>query len=211
MANSPKLKVIAFNCSLKSAGGKEKSSTDVLLRQLLAELEKHGATGAVVRAVDHDIKPGVSSDEGKGDDWPALRQRVVNADILVMATPIWLGQPSSVAKRVMERMDAFLTETDDRGRMPSYGKVGIVVVVGNEDGAHHCAAELIQAMTEVGFTCPPGSVTYWVGEAQGEKEYRDFKRAPKVVAETTAMLAANAAHLARLLKAATYPGLETRR
>jgi len=211
MANSTKLKVIAFNCSLKSAGGKEKSSTDVLLRQLLAELEKHGATGAVVRAVDHDIKPGVSSDEGKGDDWPALRQRVVNADILVMATPIWLGQPSSVAKRVMERMDAFLTETDDRGRMPSYGKVGIVVVVGNEDGAHHCAAELIQAMTEVGFTCPPGSVTYWVGEAQGEKEYRDFKRAPKVVAETTAMLAANAAHLARLLKAATYPGLETNR
>jgi multimeric flavodoxin WrbA len=208
MASAPKLKVLAFNCSLKSASGKEGSSTDVLVQQLLEELEKHGATGAVVRAVDHNIKPGVTSDEGEGDDWPALRQRVVNADILVMATPIWLGQPSSVAKRVMERMDAFLTETDDRGRMPSYGKVGIVVVVGNEDGAHHCAAELIQAMTEVGFTCPAGGVTYWVGEAQGDKEYKDFKKAPKVVAETTAMLASNTAHLARLLKAATYPGLE---
>jgi multimeric flavodoxin WrbA len=201
-------KVIAFNCTLKSAREKEKSSTQVLLEQLMDALKEHGAKGGIVRAVDHNIKPGVKSDEGKGDDWPALRQRVINADILVMATPIWLGQPSSVAKRVMERLDAFLSETDDKGRMPSYGKVGIVVVVGNEDGAHHCAAELIQALTEVGFTCPPGSVTYWVGEAQGDKVYRDLKRTPKVVAETTAMLASNAAHLARLLKKDTYPGME---
>jgi len=201
------LKVLAFNCSLKSASGKEKSSTDVLLRQLLDALKEHGASGAVVRAVDHNIKPGVKSDEGEGDDWPALRRRVVNADILVMGTPIWLGQPSSVAKRVMERLDAFLTETDDKGRMPSYGKIAIVVVVGNEDGAHHCAAELIQALTEVGFTCPPGSVTYWVGEAQGDKVYKDLKTTPKVIAETTAMLAANTAHLARLLKSNPYPGM----
>jgi multimeric flavodoxin WrbA len=206
-AHTP-LKILAFNCSLKGTAAKEKSSTDVLLQQLLDALEEHGATGAVVRAVDHNIKPGVTSDEGEGDDWPALRQRVVNADILIMATPIWLGQPSSVAKRVMERLDAFLTETDDKGRMPSYGKVGIVAVVGNEDGAHHSAAELIQAMTEVGFTCPAGGVTYWVGEAQGDKEYKDLKKAPKVVADTTAMLASNTAHLARLLKAAPYPGIE---
>lgn len=202
------LKVLAFNCSLKSASNKEKSSTESLLRQLMDELEKHGAKGAIVRAVDHNIKPGVKSDEGEGDDWPALRQRVVNADILVMATPIWLGQPSSVAKRVMERMDAFLDETDDQGRMPSYGKVGVVMVVGNEDGAHHCAAELIQALTEVGFTSPPGSVTYWVGEAQGDKEYKDLRTTPKAVRDTTAMLASNTAHLARLLKKSTYPGMK---
>jgi multimeric flavodoxin WrbA len=207
MADKPDLKVIAFNCSLKSASGKEQSSTEVLLGQLLDALGKRGASGSVIRAVDHNIKPGVTSDEGEGDDWPALRQRVVNADILVMATPIWLGQPSSVAKRVMERLDAFLGETDDKGRMPSYGKVGIVVVVGNEDGAHHCAAELIQALTEVGFTCPPGSVTYWVGEAQGDTVYKDLKTTPKVVADTTAMLASNAAHLARLLKGSRYPGI----
>jgi multimeric flavodoxin WrbA len=178
----------------------------VLLEQLMDALKEHGAKGDIVRAVAHNIKPGVQSDEGEGDDWPALRQRVVNADILVMGTPIWLGQPSSVAKRVMERMDAFLNETDDKNRMPSYGKVAIVVVVGNEDGAHHCAAELIQALTEVGFTVPPGAVTYWVGEAQGGKEYKEFRKAPKVVADTTAMLASNAAHLARLLKRNTYPG-----
>ena len=211
MAKSPKqppLKVLAFNCSLKSSRDKEKSSTDALLTQLMDELEKQGAKGAIVRAVDHNIKPGVKSDEGKGDDWPALRQRVVNADILIIATPIWLGQPSSVAKRVMERMDAFLGETDDKSRMPSYGKVAMAVVVGNEDGAHHCAAEIIQAMTEVGFTAPAGAVTYWVGEAQGDKVYKDLRTTPKAVRETTAMLASNAAHLARLLKLNTYPGIE---
>ena len=201
-----KLKVLAFNCSLKSVQGKEKSSTQTLLEQLLEALAEHGAEGSIVRAVDHNIKPGVKSDEGEGDDWPALRQRVLNADILVIATPIWLGQPSSVAKRVMERMDAFLDETDDHDRMPSYGKVGVVVVVGNEDGAHHCAAELQQALTEVGFTIPAGGVTYWVGEAMGDKEYKDFRTAPKQVARVTAMLASNAAHLARLLKKSTYPG-----
>jgi multimeric flavodoxin WrbA len=178
----PPLKVLAFNCTLKSSKNKEQSSTDVLLNQMMDALSEHGATGAVVRAVDHNIKPGVRSDEGEGDDWPALRQRVINCDILVMGTPIWLGQPSSVAKRVMERMDAFLGETDDKGRMPSYGKVGIVVVVGNEDGAHHC-------------------------EAQGDKVYKDLKTTPKVVKETTEMLASNAAHLARLLKLNTYPGV----
>ncbi len=202
----PKLKVLAFNCSLKSVQGKEKSSTQALLEQLLDALKEHGAVGDIVRAVDHNIKPGVTSDEGEGDDWPALRQRVINSDILVIATPIWLGQPSSVAKRVMERMDAFLDETDDHDRMPSYGKVAAVVVVGNEDGAHHCAAELIQALTEVGFTIPAGAVTYWVGEALGDKEYKDFRKAPKEVARVTAMLASNATHLARLLKKNTYPG-----
>jgi multimeric flavodoxin WrbA len=209
MPKNSDLKVIAFNCSLKSADeAKETSSTEKLVNQLLEEFKKHGAAGTIVRAVDHDIKPGVTSDEGDGDAWPALRQQLIDADILVMATPIWLGQPSSVAKRVMERIDAFLSETDDRGRMPSYGKVGIVAVVGNEDGAHHCAAELIQAMTEVGFSCPAGGVTYWVGEAQGDKEYKDLAKPPDAIANTTAMLAANTAHLARLLKQSNYPGIK---
>ena len=89
--------------------------------------------------------------------------------------------------------------------MPSYGKVALAVVVGNEDGAHHTAAELFQALTEVGFTIPAGGVTYWVGEAMGEKEYKDFGKAPKAIAEWTPMLASNAAHLARLLKERSYP------
>jgi multimeric flavodoxin WrbA len=108
MAENSDLQVIAFNCSLKSADeAKETSSTEKLVNQLLEEFKKHGAAGTIVRAVDHDIKPGVTSDEGDGDAWPALREQIIEADILVMATPIWLGQPSSVAKRVMERIDAF--------------------------------------------------------------------------------------------------------
>ncbi|MCC6890077.1 MAG: NAD(P)H-dependent oxidoreductase [Hyphomicrobiales bacterium] len=202
------LKALAFNCSLKSAGGNEASSTEVLLRQLLDALAAHATVGEIVRAVDHNIMPGVSSDEGAGDAWPRLRARVVEADILIVGTPIWLGQPSSVAKRVLERLDAFLGETDERGRMPSYGKVALAVVVGNEDGAHHCAAEITAALNEVGFTIPSGGATYWVGEALGDKVYKDLPKAPEKIAVWTRMLASNTAHLARLLKAANYPGIE---
>ena len=107
---------------------------------------------------------------------------------------------------MLERLDALLDDTDDAGRIVSYDRVAVVAVVGNEDGAHHISAELFQALNDVGFTIPAGGVTYWVGEAQGDKEYKDFRKAPKVVADTTAMLASNAAHLARLLKRNTYPG-----
>ena len=130
MANS-NLKVFGFNCSLKSSQSKESSSTDVLMQQMFDELAKNGAEGEFVRAANYNIKPGVTSDEGKGDDWPKLLKRALAADILVIGTPIWLGQPSSVSKRVLERMDAFLDEKDKRGRMPSYGKVAICCVVGN--------------------------------------------------------------------------------
>jgi multimeric flavodoxin WrbA len=199
------LKALAFNCTLKSSS--EASSTEKLLRQLLDALAEHAVEGDIIRTVDYNIKPGVRSDEGDGDAWPGLRQRVIESDILIIGSPIWLGQPSSVAKRVLERMDAFLGETDDKGRMPSYGKVAIAAVVGNEDGAHHVAAELLQALLEVGFSAPPGGVTYWVGEAMGSKNYIDLPSTPKAVADWTPMLASNAAHLARLLKNHDYPGM----
>jgi multimeric flavodoxin WrbA len=200
------LNVLALNCSLKGARARETSSTQALLEQVLEAFADHHATGEIVRVVDLNIKPGVKSDEGKGDDWPKLRKRVLDADILVVGTPIWLGQPGSVAKRVCERMDAFLDETDDNDRMPSYGKVAAVVVVGNEDGAHHVSAELYQALNDVGFTIPPNGVTYWVGEAMGDKNYVDLMRTPKAVSQMTMMLASNAAHLARLLRQNQFPG-----
>jgi multimeric flavodoxin WrbA len=200
------LKFIALNCSLKRRG--EKSSTEVLLRQVSDAFAAHGCKGDIVRVVDLNIKPGVKSNEGRGDAWPKLRAWILAADILVIGTPIWLGQPSSVAKRVCERMDAFFDETDDKGRMPSYGKVAAVAVVGNEDGAHHVSAELYQALNDCGFAIPPNAVTYWVGEAMGDKDYKDLLRTPKVVSKMTAMLASNAAHLARLLKRDPLPGTE---
>ncbi len=201
------LTVAAINCSLKRSDSQEASSTDILLRQVLDALAQHGAHGRIERAADHDIRPGVRSDEGDGDEWPALRRWIVESDILLIGTPIWLGQPSSIAKRVLERMDAFLDETDERGRMPSYGKVALAVVVGNEDGAHHCAAELFQALSEVGFTIPAGGATYWVGEAMGSTDYKDLEETPKALRRWTPMLASNAVHLAGLLRNQRYPGL----
>jgi multimeric flavodoxin WrbA len=198
------LKVLALNCTLKSSPSP--SSTEKLLAELLDAFREYDGEGEIVRVADLNIKPGVSSDEGEGDDWPALRKRILASDILVIGSPIWLGQPSSIAKRVLERMDAFLDERDDMQRMPSYSKVALAAVVGNEDGAHHTAAELCQALAEVGFTIPTGGVTYWVGEAMGSKNYIDLKTTPKAVAEWTPVLASNAAHLATLLKRSQYPG-----
>jgi multimeric flavodoxin WrbA len=157
------------------------------------------------RMVDFDIKPGVSADEGDGDDWPGIRRRILDARILVMATPIWMGHPSSLAQRVQERMDAFLDEIDEEGRYPTFGRVAVVVVVGNEDGAHHVSAELYQGLVDVGFTIPAGSSAYWVGEAMGETNYKDLKKTPKPLSQAIQTLACNAIHLARLLDASPYP------
>jgi multimeric flavodoxin WrbA len=198
------LSALALNCSLK--GGTEESSTDVLLGEVIAELRRNDVEcPPPVRVANLDIKPGVTSDEGDGDEWPGLRRSVLDADILLMGTPIWLGQPSSVAKRVLERMDAFLGEEDDDGRMISYDRVAIVAVVGNEDGAHHVAAELYQALVDVGYTVPASGSTYWVGEAMGGIDYKDLDPRPAKVRSQNALVARHAAHLARVLKANGYP------
>ncbi len=197
------LTALALNCTLKPSG--QLSSTHLLLSQVLDAFAVHGVTGDIVRVVDHDIKPGVTSDEGPGDAWPPLRQRVLDADILILGTPIWLGQPSSVCKRVLERMDAFLSETDDGGRMVSFGRVAAVAVTGNEDGAHHCTAELFQALNDVGFTIAAGASTYWVGEAMGKTDYKDLPSMPEKVAETNRRLVLNAVHIAQFLKDQAYP------
>lgn len=199
------LTALAFNCTLKR--GHAPSSTEKLIGELLEALKAHGVTGTSIRAANYNILPGVRSDEGEGDDWPALRTQLLAADILIIGTPIWLGQPSSVAKRVLERMNAFLEETDDNGRMPSFGKVAIAAVVGNEDGAHHSHAEIFQALNDVGFTIPAGGGTYWVGEAMASVDYKDLQKPYAKTVQTTAMLASNAAHLAVLLKSARYPGM----
>lgn len=199
-----RMRAIALNGTLKSSGG-DASSTDRMLQLVLSELEQEGVEGEVVRLTDHNIKPGVSSDEGEGDEWPILRSRILDADILIVGTPVWLGQPSSVIKRVMERMDAFLSEKDDGGRMVSYGKVAAVVVVGNEDGAHHISAELYQALNDVGFSLAPNAVSYWVGEAMGGTDFKDLDEIPEAVLSAARMLARNTAHLARVLRDKGFP------
>lgn len=197
------LSAFGLNCTLTASPAK--SSTQLLLDQALAELAKHAVTTDSTRIVDHDVKPGVSADEGEGDDWPGIRQRILDANILVVATPIWLGQPSSIAKRVLERLNAFLGEIEDNGCFPTYGRVAAVAVVGNEDGAHHVTAELYQGLADVGFTIPANAASYWVGEAMQKTDYKDLPETPEKTASTTTTLASNAAHLARLLQERPYP------
>ena len=200
------LTAIAINATLKRSSG-EPSSTDKMIGLIGDALGKAEVRlTETIRLADYDIKPGVSSDEGEGDAWPAIRAKIRAADVLIFGTPIWMGQPSSIAKRVCERMDAFLSETDEAGRTPAYGKVVIVGIVGNEDGAHHTAAELFQALNDVGWTVPAAAACYWVGEAMNKKDFKDLPEVPKVISETIAMAAASAAHLAKALTAANYPG-----
>ena len=197
------LHALALSCTLKRSPAP--SSTDLLLEQVLGALAEHDVTGELVRVVDHEVHPGVTSDEGEGDEWPALRTKVLDADILVLGTPIWLGHPSSICQRVLERMDAFLGETDEQGRMVSYDRVATVAVTGNEDGAHHVTAQLYQGLADVGFTIPANGVTYWVGEAMQGTDYRDLDATPEKTAAATKALAANAVHLARFLQRDGYP------
>lgn len=136
---------------------------------------------------------------GDGDEWPGLREKVMAADILLLATPIWLGHPSSLCQRVLERLNADISETDDGGRQLTYGKVAMVAVVGNEDGAHKVSADAFQGLNDLGFTLAPGAVSYWVGEAQHGTDYQDLEETPEAVRSTTHSMAVNAAHLARVL------------
>jgi multimeric flavodoxin WrbA len=197
------LTALILNCTLKPSPSD--SSTQLIADEVAAALAEHDVRTETVRVVDHDVKHGVTTDEGDGDAWPAIRQQVLAADIVVLATPIWMGQPSSVVKKVLERLDAELGETDDEGRYSTMGKVAGVAVVGNEDGAHHVSAELFQALNDVGFTLPANAVTYWVGEAMQASDYRDVVPRPEKTASTTKVLAANAAYLARLLRTEAYP------
>ena len=202
------LTAVAINCSLKHKSG-EPSSTDLMIGIVAEALGRYGVRlTETIRLAQHNILPGVSSDEGPGDDWPDIRRRILAADILIFGTPIWLGQMSSIAKRVVERMDAFLGETDENGRMPSFGKLAVAAIVGNEDGAHNVTADLFQALNDEGWTIPSAAACYWVGEAMHKTDLKDLPKIPDEVTGAAAMLGSNAAHLARLLKSAPYPGVE---
>jgi multimeric flavodoxin WrbA len=197
------LRVLALTCTLKPSPAK--SSSDLIARQLLDLFAERGATGELVRVVDHDVRPGVEADMGEGDAWPGLRRKIAAADILLIATPTWVGHMSSVAQRVLERLDAELSETDDEGRPAMFGKVAVAAVVGNEDGAHKIIADLFQALNDVGFTVPAQGATYWNGEAMQGGDYQDLDETPEAVASTNATLVRNAVHLADVLREQQYP------
>lgn len=188
--------------------GDAESSSERLAGEVLHELKRHGVIGESLRVVDIDVRPGVTTVEGDGDEWPTLRRHVVDADVVILSTPTWLGHPASVAQRVLERLDAELSEVDDSGRPSMFGKVALVAVVGNEDGAHSILADVQQALNDIGFTLPAQGCTYWNGEAMGSTDYLELSEPPASTASATATAAANAVHLARLLADSPYPAPE---
>jgi multimeric flavodoxin WrbA len=197
------LRAVALNCTLKPSPSE--SSTGKMLDLLAKALADLDVETEVVRVVDHVVKEGVSSDEGDGDEWPVIRRKILDAQIFVLGTPVWVGNPSSVCRRVIERMDAFLGEEDDEGRIVSMDRVALAATVGNEDGAHHVGAQIYQGLSDLGFTIPPQAHAYWVGEAMGSTDFKDLDEVPAKVQQAVDVAARSAVHLARFLHQSPYP------
>ncbi|MEV7452890.1 flavodoxin family protein [Streptomyces nigra] len=191
------MKALVINCTLKVSP--EPSNTEALASVVAGRLAEQGVDVSSVRAVDLKIAPGVVTDAGDGDEWPEVHERILDSQILVMASPTWLGRPSSVAQRVLERMDAMLSETDDQGRPVAYNRVAGVVVTGNEDGAHHVISEISGALADIGFTIPGQAWTYWhLGPGPGP-DYLDEQKGRDWAHSTGRTMADNLLGVARAL------------
>jgi multimeric flavodoxin WrbA len=197
------MKALMINCTLKASP--EKSNTEALAEVLADALREKGVDVVSVRAVDHSIPPGVESEMGGGDEWPGIRAQILDSEILVFATPTWLGRPSSIAQRVLERMDAMIAETDEEERPVAYNRVAGVAVTGNEDGAHHVISEVSGALADIGFTIPGQAWTYWnKGPGPGE-DYSETEEGHEWSHSTAKAAAANLLAVARSLESKPIP------
>jgi multimeric flavodoxin WrbA len=198
------LRALFVNCTLTPSPGE--SHTQRLMDRSMSLMRRQGVAVNLVRAVDHDIAPGVQpdmSDRGFSDDaWPELMQRVLDADILVLGTPIWLGDPSSVCRRVVERLYSWSGELNDRGQSIYYGRVGGVLVTGNEDGVKHCAMNLLYSLQHLGYTIPPQADAGWLGEIGPGPSYGDDGAGltHDFTNRNTTIMTWNLLHLARMFR-----------
>ncbi len=170
------LRAVFLNGTLKRSPAP--SHTDHLIGIARHILEGVGARVDTIRTVDHGFPPGVYPDmreQGwERDDFPDIyRELIAPAHIVVLATPIWLGDQSSMTRLMIERLYGYSGELNDAGQWSYYGKVGGALITGNEDGAKHCAAQLLYALSHIGFTIPPQTDAYWVGEAGPGPSYLD--------------------------------------
>lgn len=202
------LRALFINCTLKPSP--QTSHTRRLVDNSVAILEAQGVTCEVLRAVDHDIAPGVYPDMTEHgwdtDDWPTIQDKVMAADILVLATPIWLGERSSVCTQVIERLYGFSGELNEDGQYAYYGRVGGVLVTGNEDGIKHVAMNTLYSLQHLGYTIPPQADAGWIGEAGPGPSYGDEREDGTRVGvdndftrRNTTFMTWNLLHLARML------------
>jgi multimeric flavodoxin WrbA len=201
------LSAVFLNCTLKPTG--TPSHTEALMQVSRSILEANGVPVTLVRPVDVDLAPGVYPDMTEHgfarDDWPALRETVMAADILVIGTPIWLGEESSVCRRVIERLYAESGTLNDAGQYVYYGRVGGCLVTGNEDGIKHVSMSVLYALQHLGFTIPPQADAGWIGEAGPGASYADpGSGGPEneFTQRNTTFMTWNLMHLARLLRGA---------
>lgn len=199
------LKALFFNCTLKKSPGV--SNTQGLVDASVKIMQKHGVRTEVIRPIDHDIATGVYPDmreQGwETDEWPELYEKVQAADILVIAGPIWLGDNSSVTKKIIERLYANSAELNSAGQYAYYGKVGGCLITGNEDGIKHCAMNILYSLQHIGYTIPPQADAGWVGEAGPGPSYLDKgSGGPQndFTNRNTTFMTWNLVHMAQLLK-----------
>ncbi len=201
------LRAVYINCTLKPSS--ELSNTQVLADTSISIMREHGVTVDVIRAVDHLLAPGVWPDMTEHgaarDDWPPIFEQVIAADILVLMTPIWLGQKSSVCSRVIERLYGNSSQLNGAGQYAYYGRVGGCLVTGNEDGIKHCAMDVLYSLQHLGFMVPPQADAGWIGEAGPGPSYADEGSGGPdndFTNRNTTFMTWNLLHTARLLKRA---------
>lgn len=199
------LNALYINTTLKASP--KKSNTRALLDVSAAIMKKNGVSVEILRAEDYDIAPGVyhdMTDHGaEKDDWPEIYEKVQEADILVIGSPIWLGQASSTCQRVIERLYGESGSLNNKGQYAYYGKVGGCIITGNEDGIKHCSMGILYSLQHLGYTIPPQADAGWIGEAGPGKSYADpGSGGPQndFTQRNTTFMTWNLMHLAKLLK-----------
>lgn len=199
------MKALFLNCTLKKSP--KQSNTQAFINNAIKEFEKLDVTCDVLRLIDHDIKFGVSSDEGDGDAWPEILHKIYKADILVIASPIWRGDRSSIAKMIGERMDGIMQEgNDNNGQYPTYNKVAGVMIDGNEDGAKNAIASILMDLSEQGFSIPVNAYTYYVGKAGPGPSYIEADGDKHEFTNKMMLyMVHNLVHLAKTLQKNKYP------
>ncbi len=193
------MRATVLNCSLKSSD--QPSNTQQLTEVVIKALREHDVEIEVFRIADMSVLPGVETDLGDGDEWPQIHQALLKSEILVIATPTWVGHPSSLAQRVLERMDAMISETDAEERPVAYNRTAGVVVTGNEDGAHHVISEINGALVDIGYTIAPQGWTYWNRGPGPGPSYLETEDGHDWSHSTGRAMAQNLVGVARALKA----------
>ncbi|WP_010651690.1 flavodoxin family protein [Oceanobacillus massiliensis] len=198
------LKAVILNCSLKKSS--EPSNTDALLKEFIQVFDSKHMKSEVIRVADYQVAYGISADMGDGDEWPKILDKIKHSDIVILASPVWLGEKSSISKKVLERLNGSSSETNEKGQPIFYNKAAGAVVTGNEDGAKNAAGDLIFGLAQLGFAIPPNPIAYWVGDAGPGPSYIEAKGYKNEFTLSNAQMAShNLIHFAEMLQKHPIP------